>query len=148
MKRLILALILLTVTIISTYSISPDEIAAMLPEYGAYVDEDGDVSFNDQYGMEYWIATDYPEEGMLYIQSGWIAAPDVTSAKAYELVNESNRTMFLIRCYYEPLSRSFYADYLMPYNENMDAALLSATVEDFLEECDIFTDYLIGEEAL
>lgn len=115
--------------------------------YEAKVDQDGDVEFQDQYEMYYWI-TCSPAEGRLYIQSGWPAAIEVSSEKAYRIVNDSNSRFYLIRTFYDSAYRIFYCDYDFFYPDNFDEALFLKVVEKFLSFSDVFTDYLIGEDVI
>ena len=155
MKRVAIVLVLMLCAVSSLFAVaaedvSSENIATMLSEagYNAWVDVEGDVTVTDQYGMEYWIMA-YPEENRLWIQSGWTAADEITSRDAYNLVNESNRNLFFARCWYEPVSRTFYADYDFLYpSSGLDADFLASFLEEFFLAADIFTDYLIGEGAL
>lgn len=155
MKRVAIVLVLTLCAVSSLFAVSAEDvssesIATMLSEagYNAWIDEEGDVTVTDQYGMEYWIMA-YPEENRLWIQSGWTASDEITSKDAYSLVNESNRNLFFARCWYEPMSRTFYADYDLLYpSSGLDADFLASFLEEFFLAADIFTDYLIGEGAL
>lgn len=131
--------------------VNSENIAGLLQAagYDAYVDDDGDVAFYDEYDMLYWATPGYPDENSVYIQSGWVAASDIKSPDAFRLTNESNRQMFTIRCYYEPLTRTFYADYIIKYPETgLDEDLFIETISSFLAEADTYTSYLIGEGAI
>ena len=155
MKRNALIFILIFISASSLFALSKEEInseniASLLLDAGfkAYVDDEGDVTVHDEYDMKYWIIH-YPEENMLFIQSGWNAKDGIDSEKAYPLVNESNRTLFLIRCWYDPVSRAFYADYDFHYpKEGLNDALLIDILAIFFESSDEYTDYLIGENAI
>lgn len=155
MKRLIVFL-MLTITVLTPLlaldaeEITPENIAVLLTEAGihAYVDEEDDVTVTDQYGINYWIVS-YPEENRLWIQSGWTAADGVTTKDAAVLCNEANNVLIMLRCWYEPLLRTFYADYDLFYPEaGVDNELLIRIVEEFLIKADIYTDYLVGEGAI
>ncbi len=156
MKKIIfvsalLFLLLIPLAAMSVEDVNAENLEALFSNagYETYIDEYGDPIITDQYGMEYWILMDYVSDGMILIQSGWGATENVTSEKAYELMNESNRMMFTIRCYYEPAKRTFYADYALPISaDGIDDDVLLRSMEDFLEESDVFTDYLIGEGAM
>lgn len=155
MKRLILIIFIVflslsSVSALPTADVNSENLVTILKEagYKASIDQDGDVELLDQYDMRYWICS-IPEEHRLYMQSGWNAAANISSEKAYALVNEGNRTQYLIRSWYEPLMRTFYSDYDFIYSENeFDEDLFLQMVEDFLYQADIYTDYLIGEGAL
>ena len=157
MKRIITAILAMTAAVGSLFAmtadeVSPENIVALLQDngYDAEIDEDGDAAFYDEYGMMYWIILDSSEKNSLLIQSGWSATDEITSRDAFRLANEGNRQMHTIRCYYEPLQRAFYADYTMLYSEEsgLDESTLLRVVEDFLEEADTYTDYLLGEGAM
>ncbi len=144
-------LLLSPLAAMSGEEVNAENLTALLSDagYESYIDEDGDTAFKDQYGMEYWIICGYPEENCLYIQSGWSASPETVSETAFKLANEGNRTMFTARCYYEPMERAFYADYTLRYSDaGIDDAALLSTVEAFLSDSDVFTDFLIGEGAM
>ena len=79
MKRNALIFILIFISASSLFALSKEEInseniASLLLDAGfkAYVDDEGDVTVHDEYDMKYWIIH-YPEENMLFIQSGWNA---------------------------------------------------------------------------
>ena len=153
MKKLFLIILaLLWVTQLSAAeAVTSESLVSILQGagYEAFVDEEGDASFYDQYEMLYWATPDYPEENSIYIQSGWSATENVTSDEAYKIANEGNRQVFTIRCFYEPLTRTFYTDYTLRYPETeLDEEVFLRTVESFLSEADTYTDYLIGEGAL
>ena len=131
----------------SAADVSSDSIVALLADngYAAYIDGEGDVAVEDQYGMEYWIIP-YPYENRIWIQSGWGAADDVKSSDANRVVNECNNNLFLIRCSYSPMYRTFYCDYDFCYSDSgFDDSLLLSIIDDFFSQADIYTDYLIGE---
>lgn len=153
MKKIVCVLILLTVSL-SLFSasngiVTPEYLAEVMQNagYEAKVDQDGDVEFLDQYEMYYWI-TCSPTEGRLYIQSGWPAAIGVSSEKAYKIVNDSNSRFYLIRTFYDSAYRTFYCDYDFYYPDIFDEALFLKVIGNFLSFSDVFTDYLIGEEAI
>ena len=153
MKKIVCFLILLTVSL-SLFSasngiVTPEYLAEVMQNagYEAKVDQDGDVEFLDQYEMYYWI-TCSPAEGRLYIQSGWPAALGVSSEKAYKIVNDSNSRFYLIRTFYDSAYRTFYCDYDFYYPDIFDEVLFLKVIGNFLSFSDVFTDYLIGEEAI
>ena len=155
MRRLLLVSALIAAAVsglsaIPAEDVSSESIIALLSErgYDSYADQDGDAVVTDQYGMEYWIIA-YPEEHRLWIQSGWLAADDISSRDAYSLVNESNRNLLFARCWYEPMARTFYCDYDLMYSDaGIDDDLLIALIEEFFSAADWYTDYLIGEGAM
>lgn len=153
MKKILLSFIIVLVSVSASLSaipasdVSSESIAALLDGngYSAYVDEDGDVTVEDQYGMDYWIIP-YADENRIYIQSGWIAADGVKSNDANRAVNECNSSFYLVRCFYEPMYGTFYCDYDFYYPEaGFDDALFMSIINIFFEQADIYTDYLIGE---
>ncbi len=153
MKKILLSFIIVLVSVSASLSaipasdVSSESIAALLygNGYSAYVDEDGDVTVEDQYGMDYWIIP-YADENRIWIQSGWSAADDVKSSDANRIVNECNNNLFLIRCSYSSMYRTFYCDYDFCYSDSgFDDALLISIIDYFFSQADIYTDYLIGE---
>ena len=155
MRKIILLLVAAFSFISPLFAISSDDVSAesivsLLSDNGfsSYIDEDGDVTVEDQYGMEYWIML-FPEEGRLWIQSGWGASADVKSADANRIVNECNNSLYLIRCSYDPMYRTFYCDYDFYYHESgIDDGLLVSIISIFFDQADVYTDYLIGEGAI
>lgn len=123
MKKIVCFLLLLTVSLslfsTSNEGVTPEYLVEVMQNagYEAKVDQDGDVEFQDQYEMYYWI-TCSPAEGRLYIQSGWPAAIEVSSEKAYRIVNDSNSRFYLIRTFYDSAYRIFYCDYDFFYPDN------------------------------
>ena len=155
MKKICIAIFLLFASLSSLLAIpsgeiSSESLALLLSDNGctAYVDEEGDVTVEDQYGMEYWIMH-FPSERRIWIQSGWAAADGVRNADASRLVNECNNLLLLIRCFYSSMYRTFYCDYDLYYGEDgLDDALFVSIMQTFFEQADIYTDYLIGEDAI
>lgn len=145
------AMLMLPLSAIEHEAISPEDIAELLSKagYEAYVDQDGDAAFFDEYGMEYWIFLDSPDADQLMIQSAWAAAAGITADEANRIANESNRMVFTIRCYFEPLYRTFFADYTLPFSERgLDDEAFIKAIGSFVYESDLYTDYLIAEGAL
>ena len=146
-----LALLLLPASAMAYESITAENLSSMLSSAGivSYTDEDGDAVFQDGYGMEYWIILDFPEKDYMMIQSAWSAADGVSPDTAVRLTNECNRMMSIIRCWYEPVARIFYADYVFPYTESgIDDNAFLMIIRDFMDESDVYTDYLIAEGAM
>lgn len=147
----LLALLLLPASAMAYESITAENLSSLLSSAGivSYVDEDGDAVFQDGYGMEYWIILDFPEKDYMIIQSAWSAADGVLPDTAVRLTNECNRMMSIIRCWYEPVARIFYADYVFPYTESgIDDEAFLMIIRDFMDESDVYTDYLIAEGAM
>ena len=145
------AMLMLPLSAIEHGAISPEGIVELLSKagYEAYVDQDGDAAFFDEYGMEYWIFLDYPDADQLMIQSAWAASAGVTTDEANRIVNESNRMVFTIRCYFEPLYRTFFADYTLPFSERgLDDEAFIKAIDSFVYESDLYTDHLLAEGAL
>lgn len=116
--------------------------------YDAVADASGDVEFLDQYDMSYWISID-PGECHLYFSSAWAAADGINSETACRLMNESNRQFFFIRAYYDPVYRVFCCDYDLLYSEDgLDETVFLDFVRKFLDQADIYTDYLMAEGAI
>ena len=108
-----------------------------------------DAVFFDEYGMEYWIFLDYPDADQLMIQSAWAASAGVTTDEANRIANESNRMVFTIRCYFEPLYKTFFADYTLPFSERgLDDEAFIKAIDSFVYESDLYTDHLLAEGAL
>ena len=156
MKKIFSLISLLVVLVaVPAFALSPEEITsenlvAILSDngYTAYVDEDGDTAVEDQYGMVYYMIS-YPEENRLWIQAGWTASDEVRSNDANRMVNECNSSLFLIRCFYDSMYRTFYCDYDLYYPESgLDDGFLISIIEEFFSQADLYTDYLIGEGAL
>lgn len=147
----LLALLLLPASAMAYESITAENLSSLLSSAGivSYIDEDGDAVFQDGYGMEYWIILDFPEKDYMMIQSAWSAADGVSPDMAARMINECNRLMSIIRCWYEPVSRTFYADYVFPYKESgIDDDAFLMIIRDFMDESDVYTDYLIAEGAM
>ena len=145
------AMLMLPLSAIEHGAISPEGIVDLLSTagYEAYVDQDGDAVFFDEYGMEYWIFLDYPDADQLMIQSAWAASAGVTIDDANRIANESNRMVFTIRCYFEPLYRTFFADYTLPFSERgLDDEAFIKAIDSFVYESDLYTDHLLAEGAL
>ena len=145
------AMLMLPLSAIEHGAISPEGIVELLSKagYEAYVDQDGDAVFFDEYGMEYWIFLDYPDADQLMIQSAWAASAGVTTDEANRIANESNRMVFTIRCYFEPLYRTFFADYTLPFSERgLDDEAFIKAIDSFVYESDLYTDHLLAEGAL
>lgn len=145
------AMLMLPLSAIEHGAISPEGIVDLLSTagYEAYVDQDGDAAFFDEYGMEYWIFLGYPDADQLMIQSAWAASAGVTTDEANRIVNESNRMVFTIRCYFEPLYRTFFADYTLPFSERgLDDEAFIKAIDSFVYESDLYTDHLLAEGAL
>ncbi len=145
------AMLMLPLSAIEHGAISPEGIVELLSKagYEAYVDQDGDAVFFDEYGMEYWIFLDYPDANQLMIQSAWAASAGVTTDEANRIANESNRMVFTIRCYFEPLYRTFFADYTLPFSERgLDDEAFIKAIDSFVYESDLYTDHLLAEGAL
>ena len=145
------AMLMLPLSAIEHGAISPEGIVDLLSTagYEAYVDQDGDAAFFDEYGMEYWIFLGYPDADQLMIQSAWAASAGVTTDEANRIVNESNRMVFTIRCCFEPLYRTFFADYTLPFSERgLDDEAFIKAIDSFVYESDLYTDHLLAEGAL
>ena len=145
------AMLMLPLSAIEHGAISPEGIVELLSKagYEAYVDQDGDAAFFDEYGMEYWIFLDYPDADQLMIQSAWAAAAGIATDEANRIANESNRMVFTIRCYFEPLYRTFFADYTLPFSEQgLDDEAFIKAIDSFVYESDLYTDHLLAEGAL
>lgn len=145
------AMLMLPLSAIEHGAISPEGIVELLSKagYEAYVDQDGDAVFFDEYGMEYWIFLDYPDANQLMIQSAWAAAAGIATDEANRIANESNRMVFTIRCYFEPLYRTFFADYTLPFSERgLDDEAFIKAIDSFVYESDLYTDHLLAEGAL
>ncbi len=145
------AMLMLPLSAIEHGAISPEGIVDLLSTagYEAYVDQDGDAAFFDEYGMEYWIFLGYPDADQLMIQSAWAASAGVTTDEANRIANESNRMVFTIRCYFEPLYRTFFADYTLPFSERgLDDEAFIKAIDSFVYESDLYTDHLLAEGAL
>ena len=153
MKKIFCVLILLMVSLslsaVPSGEVTPEYLAKVMQNagYEANVDQDGDVEFQDQYEMYYWI-TCSPAENRLYIQSGWPATDGISSEKAYKIVNDANIRYYLIRSFYDSAYRTFYCDYDFFYADDFDEGLFLRAIEEFLYYSDIFTDALIGEGAI
>ena len=146
-----LLLLLLPASAMDYESITAENLSSLLSGAGivSYTDEEGDAAFQDEYGMEYWIILDFPEKGYMMIQSAWSAADGVSADMAVRMINECNRVMSIIRCWYEPIARAFYADYVFPYTEaGFDDDAFLMIIRDFMDESDVYTDYLIAEGAM
>ena len=129
--------------------ITSESIVSLLSEAGyvSYVDEDGDVAFEDQYGMVYYIIH-VPEDHRLWIQCSWYASDSIDSITAFRLMNECNSNLSIVRGWYEPMAHSFYWDYDLMYGEaGIEDALLVSVVDAFVQQSDILTDFLISEGA-
>lgn len=156
MKKCVLSILVILfmclsqISAIAAEDVSAESLASLLSDagYSSYVDEEGDVIFKDDYGLEYWVIADYLEENKVFIQGAWLAEDNVTSNEANRLMNECNSKMYTIRSYYEPLSRAFFIDYALYYGEILEDTVFLSVIADFLYESDIFTDYLIGEKAI
>ena len=145
------AMLMLPLSAIEHGAISPEGIVELLSKagYEAYVDQDGDAAFFDEYGMEYWIFLDYPDADQLMIQSAWAAAAGIATDEANRIANESNRMVFTIRCYFEPLYKTFFADYTLPFSEQgLDDEAFIKAIDSFVYESDLYTDHLLAEGAL
>ena len=145
------AMLMLPLSAIEHGAISPEGIVELLSKagYEAYVDQDGDAAFFDEYGMEYWIFLDYPDADQLMIQSAWAAAAGIATDAANRIANESNRMVFTIRCYFEPLYKTFFADYTLPFSEQgLDDEAFIKAIDSFVYESDLYTDHLLAEGAL
>ena len=153
MRRIFIIMVLLLIVsplfALTVDEVTSENIVSLLSEAGyfAYVDEDGDVAFEDQYGMVYYIIH-IPEEQRLWIQCSWYASDSIDSITAFWLMNECNSNLSIVRGWYVPIEHSFYWDYDLMYGDaGLDASLLVSVIDAFVFQSDILTDFLISEGA-
>lgn len=153
MRKILTTIVLLAASLpllaLSCDDISSENLVSLLEDagYTARVDEEGDVEFEDSYGMVYYIVH-VPSERRLWIQCGWYASDWVDSSSAFRLMNECNSSLTVVRGWYEPLSHSFFWDYDLLYSEaGLDDDLFIYAVASFVRQSDILTDFLISEGA-
>ena len=112
--------------------------------YEAWIDDDGDVMFRDQYDLKYWIIID-PSSHRMLLQSGW-SGGDLTNQRAVQMMNECNNEFIMLRCYHRTFSGGLIIEYCFQYSDaGLDEKAFILAVEGFLDEADTFTDYLIAE---
>ena len=153
MRRITIIVLLLLLACplfaLSTDEITSENLVSLLSDagYAAYVDEDGDVAFEDQYGFVYYMIH-IPEDRRLWIQCSWYASDSIDSITAFRLMNECNANLAIVRGWYVPIDHTFFWDYDLLYGESgLDEGLLVSVIDAFIQQSDILTDFLISEGA-